>query len=62
MKRWDVSSLQGGSVDGQGKLTTKGRYLMTVDETLGTNWNNDSTIQEKWSTLKCALCEAAGAV
>ena len=60
VKRWAVSSLQGRSVDSQGKLTTKGRYLMIVDKTLGTKWNNDSTIQEKWSTLKCALCEAAG--
>ena len=37
VKRWDVSSVQGGSVDGQGELTTKGRYLKTVDETLGQN-------------------------
>ena len=34
---------------------------MTVDETLRTKWNNDGTIQEKWSTLNCALCVAAGA-
>ena len=39
--------LQGECTDEQGELTTKGRYLMTADEIIWTNWSDDSSIQEK---------------
>ena len=53
--------LQGECTDEQGELTTKGRYLMTVDEMIRNNWSDDSSIQEKWNTLKSALSDAAEA-
>jgi len=58
VRRWDV---QGECTDEQGELTTKGRYLMTVDEMMRNNWSDDSSIQEKWNTLKRALSDAAEA-
>jgi len=53
--------LQGECTDEQDELTTKGRYLMTADKMIRTNWSDDSSIQEKWNTLKSALSDAAEA-
>jgi len=55
-----MGCIKSSSTDDQSELTAKGRYLMTVDETIRANWSNDGTIQEKWNALKSALCDAAG--
>ena len=46
-------------MDGRGMETTRERYLKIVGEKLMKQWEKAGNVEEKWNTLKSALCESA---
>ena len=57
--RFDVSCLKGDCVDEQGKMTTKGLFVNGVSRRLQAVWNQEGSVEEKWTLLKTALTDAA---
>ena len=57
--RFDVLCLKGDCVDEQGKMTTKGLFVNGVSRRLQAAWNQEGSVEEKWTLLKTALTDTA---
>ena len=56
---WNVAKLKGRCVDESGRETSMGSFVRVVEQELQTKWDETSIVQEKWDTLKSALCDGA---
>ena len=59
VRRWDVSKLKGRCVDERGRETSLGSFVRSVNQRLQEEWDGTKCVQEKWDTLKTALCDGA---
>ena len=57
--RFDVSKLLGSCVDENGESTVWGHFQELVSDTVKETWKADSSLEDKWNTLKTALVDAA---
>ena len=57
--RFDVLCLKGNCVDEQGKMTAKGFFVNGVSRRLQAAWNQEGSVEEKWTLLKTALTDTA---
>lgn len=58
VQRWDVTKLKERCVDEAGRETSMGSFMRIVEK-LQSEWEEQNSVQEKWGTLKTALCERA---
>ena len=56
---FDVSCLKGDCVDEQGKMTATGLCVNGVSWRLQDAWNQEGSVEEKWTLLKTALTDTA---
>lgn len=61
-RRFDVSKLQGQSVNDKGEKTSRGVFQEQVCERVKELWGSEGSVQEKWTAVKSALCESAQSV
>ena len=59
MKRWEVAKLHSKGMDKRGMETTRERFLKRAREKLMKEWHKATSVQEKWDTLKSAMCKTA---
>ena len=59
--RFDISKLKEKAVDGHGRMTARGHFQEMVGEKLNQCWKETDSIEEKWTSVKSTLCEAAEA-
>ena len=57
MKRWDVAKLHGKETDQREGETTREKFLKSTEEKLMKEWDKAASVEEKWDTLRSALCE-----
>ena len=57
VRRLDVTKLKGKCFDETGRETAMGSFVRVVEEKLQAKWEECSGVQEKWDTLKTALCD-----
>ncbi len=47
------------SVDDKGRLTVRGVYQKQVCEMVRESWEQEGSVEEKWTSVKSALCKSA---
>ena len=57
--RFDVTKLCGPNVDNRGELTERALFQESVGKKVKESWNSGGSIEEKWKSIKSALCESA---
>ena len=57
--RFDVTKLCGPNVDDRGELTERALFQESVGKKVKESWNSGGSIEEKWKSIKSALCESA---
>ena len=62
IRKFDMTKLQGRSVDDEGKETTRSVFHITVYERVKELWKGDGSMEEKWESVKAGLCETAESV
>ena len=59
--KFDISKLKEQAADRRGKTAAKEHFQEMVGEKLNVLWKETDSIEQKWTSLKSALCEAAEA-
>ena len=59
VRRWDVNKLKGRCVDDNGRETSIGSFVRVIEQVLQSKWDEANSVEEKWDTLKTALCDGA---
>ena len=60
-KKFDISKLKEQAADRCGKTAAKEHFQEMVGEKLNVLWKETDSIEQKWTSMKSALCEAAEA-